>query len=233
MSRDVGQVTASEALLGGLGIVLLVAAIVAGAHVLLSRPPPLPTAADDATVSEPAHPCPHPRETAPHTPAAPPAVADPVTVTSGELIECPTRFDRRPVVFEGEVVRGVLRRGDRAWVQLNDDPYGIGPGPLPLHHTTLGANSGVAVSIPAADADRITVVGDGGAHGDRLRVEGTFLRADPDDAGGPSIQASAVEITAVGEPLRAPVSPARVTVALVLCGAAAAVTRRAVRSRAR
>lgn len=232
MSRDVGQVTVREALLGGLGIALLVAMIVAGAHALLSRPPPLPTG-NGATVAEPSRPCPHPRETAPHATAAPPAAARPIAVTSGELIACPTRFDRQPVVFEGEVVRGVLRRGDRAWVQLNDDPYGIGPGPLPVHRTTLGANSGVAVSIPAADADRVTVVGDGSAHGDRLRVEGTFLRADPDDAGAPSIQASAVEIIAVGEPLRAPVSPPRIAVALLLCGAAAAVTRQAVRSRAR
>ena len=232
MSRDVGQVTAREALLGGLGVALLVAAIVAGAHALLSRPPPVPTG-DEATASEPTRPCPHPRETAPHDTAAPPAAARPIAVTSGELIECPTRFDRQPVVFEGEVVRGVLRRRDRAWVQLNDDPYGVGPGPLPLHRTTLGANSGVAVSIPAADADRISLVGDASARGDRLRVRGTFLRADPDDAGGPSIQASAVEIVAVGEPLRASVSPARIAVALLLCGAAAAVTRQAVRSRAR
>lgn len=227
MSRDVGQVTTREALVTGLAIVLAAAALVAGLHTLLRPGQPMPP-----TTEEPAAPtprCPLAHETLPRTPPDTAAIEqghgagrarDPVPVTSGELIECPAAFDGQTVVYQGEVVRAVLRRGPRAWVQLNDDVYGLEIGPLPRHRTPAGVNSGIPVSIPVADADRISFIGDGRTHGDRLLVEGTFLRADPADAGGPTIQAHTVQFVAVGEPVPQHLSLARLVVT-VLVGAAA------------
>lgn len=239
MSRDVGQVRASEALLAGLAILLAASALVAGLQALLRPVQTVPAATrPEATAPDP--PCPPARETLPRTPRDAAAVAegqasarvgDPVAVTSGELIECPGAFDGQTVVYEGEAVRAVLRRGERAWVQLNDDVYGLEIGPLPLHRSPAGVNSGVAVSVPVADADRISFVGDGRARGDRLLVEGTFLRADPADAGGPTIRAHSVQIVAVGEPVPQRMTSARLVVAVLLAAAAAGMTGAARRSK--
>lgn len=230
MSRSVGQVTTRGALLGGLVIVVAAAAVVAGAEALLrpvDRLPALESPAEPAAEVV----CPPPRETRPLPRPAPPAA--PVGVSSGELIDCPGAYDGRTVIYEGEVVRAVLRRGERAWVQLNDDVYGLRIGPLPAHRATMGGNSGMPVSIPADDADRITYVGDARAQGDRLRVEGTFHRADPSDAGGPTIQADHVEVTAPGQPVHQPITPPRVVVALLLAATALGMVRTARRATGR
>lgn len=220
MSRHAGQISTREAIGGILVVALGVVVIVTLATALLPREQPVP-AFDGPQAEESGRPCPTPRESSRRSP--PRVATEPIDVSSRQLIDCPIAFDGQPVVYEGEVVRAVLRRGARAWVQLNDDPYGVEIGPLPEHHVTAGANSGVAVSIPAADADRILHVGSGRARGDRLRVRGTFVRADPADGGGPTIQAATVDITGPGGPISSPVTPARVVVALLLVAAAAAM----------
>lgn len=228
MTRDAGQITTRETFLGVVATILAVLAIVAGAEALLRPSRALPPV--EGPPSAPPLPCPAAREVLPRSRAALPLPPGPVPVTSADLVECPTTYDGRTVVYEGEVVRAVLRRGQRAWVQLNDDRYGMEIGPLPEHRVAAGANSGVAVSIPATDADRIRFVGDARARGDRLRVRGTFLRADPADAGGPAIRAHTVEVTEAGAPVEPTVTPARVVVALLLAAAAAAMARAARRS---
>lgn len=230
MSRDVGQVRAREAVIAGFAIALAAVALVAGMQALLRPVQTLP-AQETPAPAAPAPPCPFAHETLPRT--RPRGGADPVAVTSGELIECPEVFDGREVVYQGEVVRAVLHRGERAWVQLNDDVYALEIGPLPRHRSPQGVNSGIPVSIPAADADRISFVGDGSARGDRLAVAGIFLRADPADAGGPAIQAHTVQIVAVGEPVTQRLTPARLIVTLLLAAAAAGMAATARRSRRR
>lgn len=232
MSRNAGQVTTREALRGGLVMVIVLLAVVAAAEALLPRGDRIPML-DGRGQDERVLPCPTPREGRARG-VLPAADHDrPVEVTSEALYACPSRFDGQAVVYEGEVVRAVLHRGDRAWVQLNDDLYALDLGPLPRHRTTAGGNSGVAVSISAADAARIAFVGSSRARGDRLLVQGTFLRADPADAGGPTIQAHTVEIAAVGEPISAGVTPVRIAVALIMAAVAAMMAATARRSRKR
>lgn len=241
MSRDVGQVRAREAVVAGLAVLLAAAALVAGLQALLRPVQSLP-ATTAPEPDAPGPPCPPAHETLPRTPPdaatseerqAAGRVEDPVAVTSVELIACPAAFDGETVVYQGEVVRAVLRRGERAWVQLNDDVYGLEIGPLPRHRSPAGVNSGIPVSIPVADADRISFVGDGRARGDRLLVEGTFLRADPADAGGPAIQAHTVRIVAAGEPVSQRMTPARLVVAVVVGVAAVGMSATARRSQRR
>lgn len=229
MSRAAGQVRTGEALLGALVIVLALAAVVIGAQALVPEPDHVALRAEPEQGAA-APPCPTPSETIPRPRPSVDAAAGPVPVTSAALLACPSAFDGRAVTFDGEVVRAVLRRGERAWVQLNDDAYGVAIGPLPRHHTPRGANSGMAVSIPSADADRISRVGGAHSAGDRLRVRGRFLRTHPADAGGPAIHADTVEILAVGRPVTRRVTPARIAVALLLGAAAIAMTRTARRS---
>lgn len=137
-------------------------------------------------------------------PAAAPRSA--AVVTSTRLLECPEAYDGARVRYRGEMVGAVLVRGERAWAQLNDDPYALGPGALPRHRLPLGANSGLAVSLPADVAAGVAHVGSYRAQGDLVEVVGTFRRADPADAGGPAIQAVQATVLVPGQPLvhRAP-----------------------------
>jgi hypothetical protein len=60
--------------------------------------------------------------------AWPPVLAHALTseapvVTSGELVESPKEFDGTEITFVGEAVGESMRRGDMAWLHLNDDAY--------------------------------------------------------------------------------------------------------------
>ncbi|MPY72545.1 MAG: hypothetical protein GEU92_21150, partial [Alphaproteobacteria bacterium] len=175
MTRDSGQLTSRQALAGLLLIAAVAAGIVTGLALLLERGGPEPPLEAPAEPAGPA-PCPD---------LAGSDQQEPPLVPADDLIACPDAYDGQRVRYRGEVVRAVLRRGDTAWVQLNDDLYGLDLGPLPEHRTAVGGNSGLPVAIPASAVDPIQHVGDHRHHGDVLEVTGPFLRADPLDAGGP------------------------------------------------
>lgn len=210
MSRRAGQVSSARALAG---TAVLLAAL--GGVVLLCRglllppsgpeplPPPPP---QDTTGVAGIATCPEPDE----------LPREPIPVTSSEVIDCPALYDGRVVRYEGEAVNAVLVRGERAWVQLNDDPYGIRLGPLPAHRSTVGGNSGLPVSVPVAVARRIDRVGSHRVHGDGVFVEGVVHRADPADGGGLTIQARTAQITRQGTAFDHPVQGGRVLVAAAL-----------------
>lgn len=199
-----GQLSNRQALLGGLAILSTLAALVAGLSVLIDRGEHL---GSDEGTAEPE---------APPGEACPQAADAPTTVTAEQLLECPGAYDQQVVRYRGEAVRAVLRRGDRAWVHLNDDPYGLELGPLPAHRTAIGSNSGIPVSIPIDVADAITHVGDAAHHGDIIHVGGTFRRADPADGGGPAIQAHTATIDRAGQAISRPVSRPRIIAAAVV-----------------
>lgn len=218
MSRPSGQVRPLQAVLGALVLIGLLWLITAGAQALM-RPgeqvPPLEAPAQPQTLT-----CPDPADG-----------QDPLTVTAEELIECPDVYDGRQVRYRGEVVRAVLERGPRAWVQLNDDPYALTRGPLPEHRTAIGGNSGVPVSLPADAAAMVEQVGDFRAQGDVLEVLGTFRRGHPDDAGAPAIHAEAVEAVRAGHEVEHDVDPVRAVVAAVATSLALMLSWLARRSR--
>lgn len=100
-------------------------------------------------------------------------------VSSADVHDCPTVYDQRAVIYEGEAVGALLDRRDGAWIQLNDDAYGGVLTPLPAHRYFRGANSGVGVFLPPELVDLVDTVGGPRARGDILRVTGTFHRVDP------------------------------------------------------
>lgn len=194
-----------QVLLGLLAVMLLLWAVVGGLRVLLRPGDISPESAGPVEAAD-ASPCKQPvGQDLGHGP-----------VEASDLIECPQLYDGQKVVYEGEVVRAILRRGDRAWVQVNDDAYALDVGPLPEHRTAIGGNSGIPVSIHAASAAQLRHVGNYQEQGDVIRVSGIFQRADPADGGGPTIQATSVEIQRPGHRFDPPVSRARAVVAAVL-----------------
>ncbi|CAN5121941.1 hypothetical protein BH20ACT9_BH20ACT9_09650 [soil metagenome] len=204
MSRDVGQVTPLRAAAGLLVAALVVAAIVVLTEALRLPVEPLQGLAPPGAAAGP--PC----------PAPPGPSAGPMLIDSASLLQCPQLYDGARVRYRGEVVTAVLRRGPRAWVQLNDDLYGTRIGPLPGHRNAVGLNSGMAVSIPAEVAADVSFVGDDRDQGDQLLVVGRYLRADPADGGGPTIQARRARIVRRGRVVAEPTSRARLLVAIGL-----------------
>ncbi len=81
-------------------------------------------------------------------------------VTSKELIKDARALDGEAVIFVGEVVGDVMRRGRFAWINVQDD-YG-----------TIG------VWAPIDLINEITYLGDYDHKGDTITVEGRFSRAD-------------------------------------------------------
>lgn len=127
---------------------------------------------------------------------------EPGRVSSTDLHDCPTLYDGRTVVYDGEVVGAVLPRRGGAWVQLNDDAYGGHLAPLPAHQSFRGGNTGVGVFLTAQLADVVHVVGGPRARGDRLRVTGTFHRVDPASGEVAVIVADAAVVASPGVPSR-------------------------------
>jgi hypothetical protein len=212
MSREVGQITGLQALLGAAIAAVVVAVLVAGLEALL---PPIERLEQIAAPAPAPLACPAPQD-----------LLTAATPSSAELIECAAAYDGSPVVFEGEVVRAVLRRRDGAWVQVNDDTYALGR-PVPEARTSDGGNAGIAVWLPGDLADRISRVGGPRDRGDRIRVQGVFVRSHPRDAGNPALHADTMAVVEPGHPIERPVSPRRLGVAAVLVALAALSTRAA------
>jgi hypothetical protein len=102
-------------------------------------------------------------------------------VNSAELLNDWEEYDGKEVVFRGEAVGDVMRRGEGAWVTVNDDLYSrearLEAGQL------RGGNSGIGVWLPASEAAKIRVLGRYGTRGDFVEVRGTF-NADCREHGG-------------------------------------------------
>lgn len=148
-----------------------------------------------------------------------PAVAPALEAsTSGELVNGPKRFDGTRVAFEGEAIGEAMRRGESAWLHLNDDAYmreNVEEG------ASLGGfNSGMAVWVPAGLASRVEVFGDHKHQGDVVRVEGVFNAACAEHGGDMDIHADTLEVIAGGRDVPDPVRPWKGVMAAVLAGVA-------------
>lgn len=140
---------------------------------------------------------------------------DPVPhISSTIAVECPDVFDTRTVVFVGEVAGDVLRRGRGAWLQVNDDGYGLGAGPLAATGQPADTNAGIAVWVP--DLEGLDLLpGRADRRGTVVQFTGEFLRADPADGGGTSIRASDTRPLAPGERLPPPTDWVSLVIGLV------------------
>lgn len=150
-------------------------------------------------------------------------------ISSSVAVECPAVFDEAPVVVVGEVVGDVIHRAGGSWIQLNDDPYALEVGPLPITGAQAGTSAGLAVWLPDPLDDDLSA-GRSDRRGDVLVVRGTFLRTDDGDGGGTSVRADGVRLLAPAVTRSEAVAPRAVLVTLALAAAAAAAwTRRGAR----
>lgn len=144
-------------------------------------------------------------------------------VTSGELLDCPETWDGRQVRLVGEVVGGLLERGNRAWFQLNDDAYALELGPLPTHRDHRGLGGGVGVLAPLEELASLSFLGGPRSRGDIVEVVGMFHRVDPITREVAIVRADQVSVVSVGAQVRDQPVPLRRASALIALACAVAV----------
>ncbi len=147
-----------------------------------------------------------------------PEEAGPQEVASPALIDNSRFWNGHRVAFTGEAIGERMRRGDQAWIHLNDDAYmwrNIEEGE-PLG----GYNTGQAVWLPFSLASRITYFGDYMHEGDVVRVSGTFNAACREHGGDMDIHANALEVVRAGHQVVHVFNRTRAVAATLLLAAA-------------
>jgi len=143
------------------------------------------------------------------------AAAESVVVSSTGLIEHPKEYDGKSVVFEGEAVGELMRRGEYGWLHLNDDAYGKAA--LDLDEVGLsGFNSGMPVWAPYSEASAASTFGDYKHRGDTVRVSGTFNAACAQHGGDTDIHADLVQVVEIGTPIDHEIPAGKMIAAIVL-----------------
>ncbi|MFA5099913.1 MAG: DNA-binding protein [Candidatus Omnitrophota bacterium] len=92
------------------------------------------------------------------------------------MIAYPKDFDNKTVTYSGEVIGDVMRRGDHAWINVND------------------GRSAVGVWITAAMASEIGPAGDFKHTGDIVEVTGVFNRVCVQHGGDLDIHAQSMQV---------------------------------------
>jgi aspartyl/asparaginyl-tRNA synthetase len=96
-------------------------------------------------------------------------------VSSAELIVNAKQYDGKTVTYQGEAVGDIMRRGDYAWVNLND------------------GNAAIGVLVKKTDLADITYLGSYRAKGDVVEVVGIFNRSCPEHGGDLDIHAQEIK----------------------------------------
>jgi len=122
----------------------------------------------------------------------------PVEVSSRRLIENAKFYDGRTIVYTGEAVDAIMRRGEYGWVNVYDGDEAIG------------------IWCPAVLLDRIRLVGNYKTKGDTVRIVGVFNRACQEHGGELDIHADTLTVSKPGYAIRRRVDGRRVRLVVIL-----------------
>ena len=117
--------------------------------------------------------------------------------TSRELVDNAEDFDKKNVTYTGEVIGDIMRRGDYAWLNVQDK-FGT-----------------ISVWAPGEMAALIFHQGSYAYTGDAIEVTGKFFRADPNLGGELYIRADGLRIVARGHKNRYFLNPLKVKTSLM------------------
>lgn len=118
--------------------------------------------------------------------------------SSVQLIDKAKELDGKKVVYQGEAVTAILKRGEYSWAHVNDG------------NSTLGVWCETSALVP------VKLVGDFKHKGDIIEVTGTFHRACYLHGGELDIHADAVAIKETGYDLKQWISVRKLILALAL-----------------
>lgn len=128
----------------------------------------------------------------------PPPGVTPMLVRDRDLVERARELDGQWVAFQGEAIGDLMVRGDHAWLNVAGADYAIG------------------VLMPAAEAQKVRILGNYRFTGDTVRVVGIFHRADLSQGGDLDIVASSLDVVKPGVPRPDPRPGKRVYAAAAL-----------------
>jgi aspartyl/asparaginyl-tRNA synthetase len=103
-----------------------------------------------------------------------------LAVTSDELISKAKEYDKKEVVYTGEMVGDIMQRGQYAWINISD------------------GNNAVGIWLPYDQTKQIKYKGSYDFIGDTIRVTGTFNRACAEHGGDFDIHAKKIEVVKEG-----------------------------------
>jgi hypothetical protein len=121
-------------------------------------------------------------------------------VSSSLLLDNTFGYDGMEVVYLGEAVGDVMKRGEYAWVNVYDGTYAVG------------------VYAPSRLLGDVNVLGDYAHRGDMIEVTGVFNRACREHGGDMDIHAREVRLIAKGYSLEHPISMSKLSFTLMLLG---------------
>ncbi|MFA6384088.1 MAG: DNA-binding protein [Candidatus Omnitrophota bacterium] len=125
--------------------------------------------------------------------------------SSTELIAQAKDFDGKTVIYAGEVVGDVMKRGDNAWINVND-----------------GA-SAVGVWITGAMAGEVGYAGDFKHAGDKVEIAGVFNRVCGEHGGDLDIHAQSMRVVQPGAPVPCSINKVKKDWAIKLLGVVAII----------
>jgi hypothetical protein len=126
-------------------------------------------------------------------------------VTSTELISQAKNFDNKTVIYSGEVIGDVMKRGENAWINVND-----------------GANA-IGVWITADMAKEVGFAGDFKYTGDSVEVTGVFNRVCGQHGGDLDIHAQTMKVVTPGAPKGCSINKVKKDWAIKLLGVVAII----------
>ncbi len=136
-------------------------------------------------------------------------------VNISDLVNRMEEFDGRLIIVEGEVVGDIMRRGDHAWITVNDDAFSEKS--IEEGGDFAGySNIGMGIWAETWQVEQLKHLGSYRAKGDRVRVEGTFYRVCQEHGGDTDIHARRIELLEEGHEIGHPFNYARLAVFLAL-----------------
>jgi aspartyl/asparaginyl-tRNA synthetase len=103
-----------------------------------------------------------------------------LAVTSDELINKAKEYDKKEVVYTGEMIGDIMQRGQYAWINISD------------------GNNAVGIWLPYDQTKQIKYKGSYDFIGDTIKVTGTFNRACAEHGGDFDIHAKKIEVVKEG-----------------------------------
>jgi len=143
-----------------------------------------------------------------------PGLAYGEVVSSSDLIENSSKFDGQVVVFRGEVVGDILRRGEYAWITVNDDVYSRRP--VREGGKLEGGNQGFGIWVPVRETREIRHIGGYRHRGDIVEIVGIFNQSCPQHGGDMDIHALELSVIQPGRSYQEIPNLRRALVALLL-----------------
>lgn len=148
------------------------------------------------------------------------------TVRVADLEEDPRMYDRRTVTVQGELVGDYSVRRSGVWLQLNDDPYALGP--LADTNELRGGNVALGVLLPLSELGQLERQPPGayGVRGPIVEVSGIFRYHDPSLGGETYLDAVEFRVVESARAIDHPVRRWPAVVGLTLVALAAILAAR-------